>query len=227
MDLRKLAALEAVKYIKNNTTVGFGGGASIAYAIELLSERIKNENLTIQIITSSLATREVCKKHNVVLNEEINQKPLDLYFDGCDQFDFELNALKSGAGIHTLEKICASLASEFILLGDNTKRTEKFDTKYPVVVDVLPSALFFVMNKITETISGANPKVRIGKSGDDSALTENGNILVDIWFDVFPEPKTLHQQLKAITGVVETSLFIGLAHKAIVASDKGIEIYIR
>ena len=112
MDLRKIAAEEAVKYIKNNTTVGFGGGASIAYAIELLSERIKNENLTIQVITSSSATKEICKKYSIPLNEEINKQPLDLYFDGCDQFDFELNALKSGAGIHTLEKICASLATE-------------------------------------------------------------------------------------------------------------------
>ena len=225
MNLKKLAAEEAVKYIKNNTKVGFGGGASIAYAIELLSERIKNENLTIQVVTSSVATKEVCKKYHIALNEEINNQSLDLYFDGCDQFDFELNALKSGAGIHTLEKICASLASEFILLGDNTKRTKKFDIKYPVVVDILPSALFFAMKRIAETIIGATPKIRI-TTDNDVAFTENGNILVDIWFGKFPEPKALHQQLKSITGVVETSLFIGLAHKAIVASEDGIETYI-
>jgi len=226
MDLRKIAAEEAVKYIKNNTTVGFGGGASIAYAIELLSERIKNENLTIQVITSSSATKEICKKYSIPLNEEINKQPLDLYFDGCDQFDFELNALKSGAGIHTLEKICASLATEFILLGDNTKRTDKFDIKYPVVVDVLPSSLFWVMDSIKKTIAGSNPKIRVG-TNNETALTENGNILVDIWFDIFPEPKALHQQLKSITGVIETSLFIGLAHKAIVASPDGVETYIK
>ena len=226
MDLRKLAATEAVKYIKNNTTVGFGGGASIAYAIELLAERIKNENLTIQVITSSSATKEVCIMHNIALNEEINKQPLDLYFDGCDQFDFELNALKSGAGIHSLEKICASLATEFILLGDNTKRTDKFDIKYPVVVDVLPAALFLVMDSIKKTVAGSNPKIRID-TNNERAITENGNILVDIWFDIFPEPKALHDQLKAITGVVETSLFIGLAHKAIVASPDGVETYIK
>lgn len=226
MDLRKLAAEEAVKYIKNNTKVGFGGGASIAYAIELLSERIKKENITVHVVTPSLTTKEVCKKHQIILNEEINKQPLDLYFDGCDQFDFELNALKSGAGIHTLEKICASLATEFILLGDNTKRTEKFDVKYPVVVDVLPAALFYVMNQIKTEVPGSKPTIRTGID-KKTALTENGNVLVDVWFDIFPEPKLLHQQLKSITGVVETSLFIGMANKAIIASDKGIEIFNR
>jgi len=42
-------------------------------------------------------------------------KYLDIYFDGCDQFDEELNALKSGGGIHTTEKILATMANEFIL----------------------------------------------------------------------------------------------------------------
>ena len=118
------------------------------------------------------------------------------------------------------------ISYRIILLGDNTKRTDKFDIKYPVVVDVLLSSLFWVMDSIKKTIAGSNPKIRVG-TNNETALTENGNILVDIWFDIFPEPKALHQQLKSITGVIETSLFIGLAHKAIVASPDGVETYIK
>ena len=226
MDLRKLAAAEAVNYIKNNTVVGFGGGATIAYAIELLSDRIKNESLKIQVCTSSAATKDVCIKYNIPLTELSDQTTLDLYFDGCDQFDYQLNALKSGAGIHTTEKIFASLATEFILLGDTNKRTQMFDAKYPIVVDVLPEAVSLATNKIKELFPNANPEIRKSADGN-SAFTENGHVLVDVWFKVFPEPVSSHQQLKNITGVVETSLFIDLALKAIIATQDGIETYIK
>jgi ribose 5-phosphate isomerase A len=225
MDLRKLAAAEAVNYIKNNTVVGFGGGATIAYAIEFLSDRIKNESLKIEVCTSSAATKDVCIKYNVLLKDLPTQSPIDLYFDGCDQFDYQLNALKSGAGIHTTEKIFASLATEFILLGDTSKRTQTFATRYPVVVDVLPAAVSLATNKIKELFPNANPEIRKSADGS-SALTEHGHVLIDVWFKVFPEPSAAHQQLKNITGIVETSLFIGLAHKAIIATEQGIETYI-
>ena len=40
-----------------------------------------------------------------------------------------------------------------------------------------------------------------------SVITENGNIILDAWFDNIDE--TLERRLKNITGVVETGLFIG------------------
>jgi len=63
---------------------------------------------------------------------------LDLYFDGCDQVDEDFNALKSGGVIYLNEKICASMANEFILLVDHNKYVSKFDTTVPLCIEVIP-----------------------------------------------------------------------------------------
>ncbi|HEV2831425.1 MAG TPA: ribose-5-phosphate isomerase A [Hanamia sp.] len=43
------------------------------------------------------------------------------YFDGCDQLDSELNALKSEGGNSYAGKLLTSMANEFILIGDESK----------------------------------------------------------------------------------------------------------
>ena len=71
-----------------------------------------------------------------------------MYFDGCDQFDKDLNALKSGGGIHTMEKLFASMAKEFILVGDDSKYAEQLTTTFPLVLEVLPQAMSFILAKL-------------------------------------------------------------------------------
>ena len=59
---------------------------------------------------------------------------------------------------------------------------------------------------------------------DGAIITERGNYLIDIWFNELPVLETINPLLKAITGVVETSLFYGMAHAAILAGINGIQI---
>ena len=80
-------------------------------------------------------------------------KQIDIYFDGCDQFDNQLNALKSGGGIHTQEKLLASMAKQFVLVGDETKRVDSFDVKFPLVIEMLPQSLLYVPFKIEKLFS--------------------------------------------------------------------------
>ena len=47
---------------------------------------------------------------------------------------------------------------------------------------------------------------------------------MDLWFPVWPNLGQLNSLIKGITGVVETSLFYNLAHKAIMAGKDGINI---
>ena len=59
---------------------------------------------------------------------------------------------------------------------------------------------------------------------EGTVITDNGNYLMDLWFPVWPNLQQLNNLIKGITGVVETSLFYNLAHKAIIAGKDGIEI---
>jgi ribose 5-phosphate isomerase A len=143
---------------------------------------------------------------------------------GCDQFDEKLNALKSGGGIHTSEKILASMAEEFILVGDDSKMVSKLDHTYPVVVELLPEALTAVLNRLKSDYPGASIKLRTSEQKDGLVISDNGNLLADVLFEELPEISALNTNINMIPGVVEHSLFYKIATKAVVAGKQGIRI---
>jgi len=222
-DLKQQAALAAVKLIKRDSIVGFGAGSTIAYLVEGL-QHDRELAASVTTVTSSFNTRVLLQREGFVVKEMGDLSAIDLYFDGCDQFDARLNALKSGGGIHTREKILASMAHEFVLVGDETKHVEKLDGKYPLVVEVIPDALAFVMHRIRESLHPTACAIRMSSGKDGAVITENGNLLLDCRWSVFPEPAFLHEKIKGIPGVLEHSLFVNIARLALVAGQGGIKI---
>lgn len=221
-DYKREAARHACQFIKNNDLVGLGAGSTIAHIVEMLKEK-KNE-LSIQVLTSSFGTLQLLQQHEFHVIAASSVSEIDIYFDGCDQFDKSLNALKSGGGIHTREKILASMARQFLLVGDEGKYVEEFDSRFPVVLEILPEALKYVLAKVTMLYPQTQTKLRTGDKKEGAVITDNGNYLTDVWFNDWPEISSLHASLKSITGVVETSLFYNLAHKAVIAGINGIRV---
>ena len=219
MNLKQEAARSAVALISNYSSVGLGAGATMAYMVEYLKEK----NVDIQLYTSSAPTKALLEQNTFKVNDIAAVAELDIYFDGCDQFDKDLNALKSGGGIHTMEKLFASMAKQFILVGDESKYAEQLTTKYPLVLEVLPQAISYVKCAIQQLFSGVNITIRRNES-HHFILTENGNYLLDVWFTTLPELATLNPTMKSITGIVETSLFYDMAAKAIIADAHGVRI---
>jgi ribose 5-phosphate isomerase A len=223
MDLKRKAAEEAVRLIEENTIIGLGAGSTVAYVIDLLDKRIK-DGLKVEVVTSSFSTKLHCLNKNITVKDHSTIGAIHLYLDGCDQFDRDLNALKSGGAVHTQEKLLASMANEFIILGDQSKYVQQLEPKYPVVVDVIPNALFFVLKRIKDFFPESKPHIRKAEKKDGAVITENGNIVVDIFFRDYSKLKTINPTLKSIPGIIETSLFIGLASKAILGTPEGIRI---
>lgn len=221
MNLKLQAAQKAVTLITNGSSVGLGMGTTMAYMVEALLEQNKTD---LQVYTSATSTKTLLEQSGFVVQDISQASALNLYFDGCDQFDRNLNALKSGGGIHTNEKLFASIANEFVLVGDESKYVEQLDTKYPLVLEVLPQAVHFVMAKLHQLFAVIKTEIRKNKSTNDAIITENNNHLVDVWFIQFPELSQINPTIKSITGVVETSLFYNLASKAIIAGEEGIKL---
>src|SRR4051812_35064516 len=217
MNLKQEAAKKAVSFINNHLAVGLGAGATMAYMAEFLKE----EKAAVQLYTSSAATKTLLQQNGFTVHDIAVVSRLDLYFDGCDQFDKDLNALKSGGGIHTCEKLLASMAKQFILVGDEAKYSEQLSTKFPLVLELLPESYRYVLTTILKLFPDIKAVLRICDKKDGAAITENGNYLLDCWFANWPDLGLLNSRLKAITGVVETSLFYQLAHKAIIAGKDG------
>ncbi|HVU55966.1 MAG TPA: ribose-5-phosphate isomerase RpiA [Puia sp.] len=222
-DLKQQAALAAVKLVKENSIVGFGAGSTIACLVNGIKTRPELAG-TITTVTSSYNTRLLLQQSGFAVREMGDLQEIDVYFDGCDQFDVRLNALKSGGGIHTREKILASMAREFVLIGDASKYVEKLDGKYPLVVEVIPDALAFVMSRLQQLLNPSECRVRMSDKKDGAVITENGNYLLDCRWTVFPDPELVNEKVIRIPGVLEHSLFFNIARLGIIAGADGIKI---
>ncbi|GFZ32719.1 ribose-5-phosphate isomerase [Clostridium zeae] len=218
-ELKKLSAQEALKFIKDGDTVGLGGGRSIAYLIGMLSEK---PELKIKVVTPSLNTKLLCVKNGLEVLPTYCVDSVDVAFDGCDQVDADLNALKSGGAIHTREKLIASMAKDYILLVDREKVVSKLEFKHPVALEVITESLSYVKKCLSEI--GAKVEIRTSNNKDGFLISDDGNVIVDAFFENVDDISVLNQTLNSIFGVVGTSLFVDKVTKVIIAESDGIEI---
>ncbi|HMG11206.1 MAG TPA: ribose 5-phosphate isomerase A [Mucilaginibacter sp.] len=222
-DYKLEAAKAAFKFIKAGQTIGLGAGTTVFHLVDMISQDQELAR-SVVLVSSSFKTNAYLLQHGLNIKSSSMVKNLDIYFDGCDQFDQELTALKSGGGIHTSEKILASMASEFILMGDEAKFAPQLDTTYPLVVEILPQALQIVLDRLTSVCPGAAIKLRMSNQKDGAVISENGNLLADIQFSSLPQWQQLNVQVKMIPGIVEHSLFYRLATKAVIAGENGVRV---
>lgn len=218
-DLKKECAREALKYIKNDTVIGLGGGSTISYLIEYIKE---NKDLKVKIVTPSFKTKMLCIDNGLEVLHTCSVDKVSVAFDGCDEVDENLNALKSGGGIHTKEKLIASMAEDYILLVDKAKFSKALTFKHPVVVEVLPDALKYVEKKIKEI--GGSPVLRTSSAKDGGTVTENGNLLIDVSFSNVQDIKKLEEDLNSITGVIDISLFTKVVTKVLITDENGTKV---
>lgn len=223
-DLKMEAAKAALKLIEPGMTVGLGAGSTMAHMVNLLKEDVDLSG-SLKVVTSSFSTRRLLLSEGFAVQEAGWLTQVDVYFDGCDQFDWRLTALKSGGGVFVSEKVLAAMAGEFVLVGDLSKRVDRLDGRFPLVVEVLPEALGYVSDRLKKFFSPVRSELRMGAPGKDGAVvTERGNFLIDNWWEVFPEPAVLNDRVTSIAGVLEHSLFFNMAHRAVVAGPDGVEI---
>ncbi|MGN8069462.1 ribose 5-phosphate isomerase A [Mucilaginibacter sp. 22184] len=221
-DYKQEAAKAAFEWIKAGQTIGLGAGTTVFHLVDMISSNPELAT-SLVLVSSSFKTNVYLQEKNLTIKTPAMVNHLDIYFDGCDQFDKQLNALKSGGGIHTTEKILASMASEFILMGDDAKFVPQLNTTYPLVIEILPQALQIVLARLrSAAYPDAEIKLRTGDQKDGAVISDNGNLLADIRFTHAPKWQQLNIDLKMIPGVVEHSLFYGMATQAIIAGESGI-----
>ncbi|HEV2482692.1 MAG TPA: ribose 5-phosphate isomerase A [Puia sp.] len=223
-DFKQQAAREAAKLVQPGNTIGLGAGSTMGYLISAIKEQ-PDLARSLRTVSSSFATRQKLLQENFIVLDSGWLSRVDWYFDGCDQFDRRLNALKSGGGVHVAEKVLAAMAGQFVLVGDDSKRVERFDAKYPLVIEVIPEALAYVSDRVKKFFNPSRSELRLSDKKDGAVITERGNFLIDLWFAVFPEPGILNERVLAIPGILEHSLFYNMSHRAITAGTEGLQIF--
>ncbi len=225
-EAKSRAAVKVVEHIKSGMVIGIGSGSTAAEGIRLIGEKITSGELDdIRAVPTSYQAIQEAVKAQIPMTTLDEHPVLDFGFDGADQLDDELNAIKGGGGALLREKIVASCCKEYILIADQTKVSDVLGRDQPVYLEIHPMAVTPVSRKLRNM--GAKPTVRqaVGKLGP--VVTDNGNNLIDADFGPIHNPGYLNARLHSVQGVMETGLFIGYAKIAYVGTKTGVKTMTR
>lgn len=211
-DKKKAVAKAAVKYIEEGAIIGVGTGSTVNYFIDALAD-VKYD---IQgAVSSSEASTERLKAMGIEVFDLNSIDKFDIYVDGADEITEHKHMIKGGGAALTREKIVAAVADKFICIIDDTKQVPILG-EFPLPVEVIPMARSFVAREIVKL--GGDPTYRQG------VVTDNGNVILDVYNLKILNPVELEKQLNDIVGVVTNGLF---AHRGadvvLVGTDSGVE----
>ena len=219
---KKNAAAEAVKQVKDGFVVGLGSGSTPAYVIEQIGRRIQHEKIHVLGVPTSHQAFILAAKNRIPVTTLEEHPILDLTIDGADQVDEHLNLIKGMGGALTREKIVAEASKYYLIVADENKKAKILgENSQPVPLEVLPFAVPLVMPKIKK-LKG-KPVLREGKGKVGPIVTDNGNVIVDAYFGPIRSPADLGSKLKALSGVVETGLFVGMVDAVYFGKPSGVE----
>ena len=206
--LKKLAASEAVKYVKDGMIVGLGTGSTAMYAIKMIGEMVRNGTEIIGIPTSK-KTEEIALSNGIKIGDLNDYEKIDVTIDGADQIDKKLNLIKGGGGALLREKIVASCSKKELIIADERKLVEKFT--FPLPVEVIPFGWKRTLDKLKKL--NFEPQLR------HNFITDNGNYIIDCKYKELAY--TMEKTINNLPGVVENGLFINMASMAIIAFSDG------
>jgi len=212
------AAERALALVEPGMLLGLGSGSTARHFIAGLGERLAAGALQRVLAVPSSRESETQAAALGIPLIELPAAGLDLAVDGMDEVTPELDVIKGLGGALTREKIVASSARRFVLIGDDRKRVTRLGERSPVPVEVVAFGQHRTRALLEEL--GAQPALRGGDA--DPFVTDNGNIVFDLSFPDGFEPEELARTLATLPGVVEHGLFLGMAERAFLAGEGGV-----
>ena len=191
-----IAALETIRpRLESNTVLGIGTGSTANFFIDALAPLQGQFDAT---VASSEASAERLRSHGIQVFDLNSVDKVDFYIDGADEANKDLQLIKGGGAALTREKIVAAVAREFICICDESKLVHTLG-EFPLPVEVIPMARSHVARALVKL--GGDPVYREG------VVTDNGNVILDVFNFPIAAPLAMEQKINAIVGVVTNGLF--------------------
>jgi len=234
-ELKKQVGYKAVDdYVKSDMVIGLGTGSTAYFAVERVGELLKSGELkNILAIPTSERTKEQALSLDIPLVTLDTHSKLDVAIDGADEVDPDLNLVKGGGGALLREKMVEVMADKFIVIVDESKLCDGLGPGFPVPVEITPFCHEHTMREVAAlpSCAGCKPVLRMGSSssnqpdGDEIAVTDNGNYIVDLHFDeAIKDARAMAKDIKAVCGVVDHGLFCDMSTAVIIAGKDGISV---
>jgi ribose 5-phosphate isomerase A len=200
----------ALRYVKDGQIVGLGTGRAASVFIRALAEA----GLKIRGVPTSNASAELARSLGIELASMDEGASIDVDVDGADEVDPGLNLIKGYGGAMVREKIVAAASRKRIFLVGEEKLVKRLGERGRLPIEVVPFALPYVIRQLGKI--GLKPKVRKTDDGRNF-VSDNGNPVIDCGVQEIRNPTRLERELLAISGIVGTGLFIGMADVVLVS----------
>ena len=215
-EMKKAVGWAALGYVQPNTIIGVGTGSTVNCFIDALAS-IKDQIKA--AVSSSEASTLRLKALGIPVMDLNEVDSFDVYIDGADEINGQMEMIKGGGAALTREKIVAAVAKRFVCIVDSGKVVDVMG-RFPLPVEVIPMAREFVARELRKL--GGEPVYRSG------VIPDNGNQILDVHGLQITNAKQLEEQINNIVGVVTVGLFAKRgADVALVGSPDGVRTIAR
>jgi ribose 5-phosphate isomerase A len=220
-DARKRnAAAAAADLVQSGMIVGLGSGSTAVIFVETLAAR----GLDIQAVSTSIAIADLARRLGVPVIDLDDAPRIDLTIDGADQIGPGLSLIKGGGAAHLREKLVWESSARCVVIADASKLEGAFG-RYPLPVEVITFGHRATAGRIDAALASLGYAARAVLRLVEGApvKTDSGNLIYDLPLEEIDDAASLADRIKALTGVVEHGLFLGLAERALIGVDGGVE----
>ena len=202
---KKKIAKKISEKVKNGDVIGFGSGTTSYLAILAIAEKMKKDDIKITAIPTSYEIELLCNNLRIQTTTLKQAKP-DWSFDGADEVNKEKWVIKGRGGAMFREKLNIANSKITYILADRSKLVDRLGEKFSIPVECYPEALNYVKEELI-MLGAEKIEIRQAVKKDGPVITESGGIILDTKFLRITEH--LEKDIKSITGVIESGLFIG------------------
>ena len=208
--LERLAS-SALEYVRDGMRVGLGSGRAASAFVRALGARVR-EGLAVRGVPTSENTGRLARDLGVPLSG-LDEGLIDLTVDGADEVDPRLDLIKGYGGALVRERIVAAASRRVVILVGREKLVPVLGTRGRLPVEVVPFAAPLTIRELADL--GCHPVLRIEEGRP--FVTDNGNWTVDCGVRAIEAPAAFARDLRALPGVVDTGLFLGVPDLVLVA----------
>lgn len=229
------AARAAVAAVPDNIVLGLGSGTTSELMLQALAQRVR-VGLRVVGVPTSERTRDIASSLGIPVANLDDVGMLDMSIDGADEVSLPtLDLIKGHGGALLREKLIAAASRYRVIIVDASKLVRELGTIGPVPVEVIPFGWKHTAERVVAL--GGRPKLRPAPLAVASAtspagsptpyVTDGGNYILDCDFGPIADPAPLAARIKALVGVVDSGLFVGMTERVYVGGPSGVQVYSR
>src|SRR5215216_2442847 len=212
-------AVAAADLVTSGMLVGLGTGSTADAVTRELGRRVA-AGLHFTAVPTSDRTEALARDLGIPLSTLDETARLDLGIDGADEIDPALDAIKGRGGALLREKLVALSCDDYVLVATTEKSVDQLGARTPLPIEIVAFGWSQTAKRLASIGISTEPRTL---DGDPTRrwVTDSGGLILDCATGHIADPSQLAAAVKAVPGVVEHGLFLGIARAALQVDPDG------